>query len=184
MTPKETAMLLATLRAFWSEVVINESTIKGWSWAFEDISYDAAEGAVKQWIRTNKWPPKPAELRELIAEAATDIEPWEAAWAEIVAARKRYGSYVGERWGNQGAQWSSDLIARALRHIGGYQAFCAATFDEEPILRAQFRDAYQRLRAAEVRRVQIGDAGIPADRQIEESTTIMALPVRRTGGAV
>lgn len=158
MNITEATKLVAVLKANYSAATVSPETPMAYLFGLEDLDYETVMRAAKIAIRTMKFMPNAAELRELIAEAATDIQPWETAWNEVTATRKRYGVYIGAKWGNDAGHWSTPFVTDALRVVGGYEAICAATFDEEPTIRAQFRNAYQNARNAAIKRVQMGDA--------------------------
>lgn len=80
------------LRALWPDAPVTEDTVRAWNYAFDDCTDAQVEAAVAAYVKRGKFFPKPAELRELLAEAAVDLIP-EAAWAEVL----RQVSLIGYR---------------------------------------------------------------------------------------
>lgn len=152
--------LVEMLAAAFPKQPLPPQTIAVYARMLRDLDRVAVESAIIGLMATATFFPAIAEIRKAVAEAANDIPDWEVAWDEVTAARRQYGSYIGPRWGNDGGFWSSPLVESALRHVGGYPALCAVTYDDEPTLRAQFRDIYRRSRDAAIKRIQVGAAAL------------------------
>lgn len=85
--------------------------------ALVDLDLDAIRSAANVHVRTQKFFPRPAELREALAGSVEDQT--ELAWAHVLGEVRRVGS-----WGIP--QWPDDATARAaLELFGGWQALCA-----------------------------------------------------------
>lgn len=162
MNRQETATLLLILRTIWPDISASDDTVTAWAWAFDGVPYALAEDAAKRYIRTGKFPPKPAELLELISvqQVAPDLIP-EAAWGEVQAEVRRVGYnrppifHGGRFLDPPQRQFSSPLIAQAVDSIG-WAELC--TSEKPEIVRAQFIKSLAALMGRAVKRVQTGDA--------------------------
>lgn len=180
MNRNEAAKLVAILSAAYPAAQIRPETDIAYHLALSDIPYPVAEQAVAILLRTSKFMPTAAEIREVLAEAATSIAPWESAWDEVADVVHRHGYYLfrhrtSSRHGDW-TGWSSDLIEAAVNHVG-YDNLCMTPLDKLPTLRAQFRDYYQAEAARRKQAVQIGDAALPSG-----TDTLANAPLRRIGG--
>lgn len=181
MNKQETALILRILRTVWPQTRIDEDTITAYTWAFEDQPYELVEDAVKRWIKTGKFFPKPAELLEIISvqTVAPDLVP-EAAWGEVIREARRVGYnrlpvfQNGEFLEPEKPVFSSPLIAQAVEAIG-WGELCTLDDEDKPTVRAQFTKVLTALMTREVKRTQLG-----IDRQpsLPTSTTISALTDR------
>ena len=77
MTYRETARMMAVLQAafpnFYSRAEDRDAAVKIWAAALDDLPYGEAQAAVMRVIRTSRFPPTVAEVRQ----AADDLR-WEA----------------------------------------------------------------------------------------------------------
>lgn len=62
MNERETTQVLAVLSTVWPEKPITPETIQAYHWALEDQPFGAVKQAAGDWVRSEKWFPKPAEL--------------------------------------------------------------------------------------------------------------------------
>lgn len=150
MTIDDAMHLIEMLAAAFPKQRLDERNIAVYARMIEDFDRVEAEAAILHLMATATFFPAIAEVRAAIAEGRTILPIWEDAWDQLITIRKRHGSYVGPRWGNQ-IGWD-DLTDQALRIIGGYESFCAVSFADEGTMRAQFRDAYTNLRK---KRIQV-----------------------------
>jgi len=160
MNRNEAAKLVAILSAAYPQAQTRPEMAAAYFMALSDVPYPAAERAVAVLMRTSKFLPTAAEIREVLTDAVTGIEPWEAAWDELMQTVKQYGSYLhmprnAESWGG----WSDDLVEMAVRHVG-YENVCGADQEDLPTIRAQFRNAYQTEAGRRKKIVQTGDAAL------------------------
>ena len=143
MTRSETAKLVAMLQVLWPGQPVERAMVDVYHAAVGHLPADVAAQAFADAVRTMTFFPKPAEILALADDRASRrLAPVEA-WAEVEGRVRRYGSYVGPRWGNDPGPWSSEAVARALDAVGGYRAVCAS--EDIAIVRAQFLKAYQSL---------------------------------------
>lgn len=112
-----------------------------------DVPEILAEKAIQLLIKTSKFPPTPAEIREAaeyIYRAATGKKQATAedAWAEILDAISHYGSYGKPKLKNEIA---ADYVK------GKWQELCAASSTGITVLHAGFLKFYEN-RASERRK--------------------------------
>jgi hypothetical protein len=130
-----------------------------WCDLFADMDDAVFSAAIKQHVKASKWFPKPAEIFE-IAKKWEDVadggDDWVAAWAAVKSAISRYGAwgtteevarYIGEKLP---ASMADDT--RALVQRFGWRELCGMEVDQESTWRAQFRDAYTRIRTTRIER--------------------------------
>lgn len=185
MTRHETATLLTILRTVWTDIVVTEETVTGWHWVFEDMPYRLVEDAAKRYMRTGKFPPKPAEMLELIGvqQVAPNLIP-EAAWAEVLKEARRVGVnrlplYRGGKIIEPPQrEFSHPAIEEAVQSIG-WKAICLTPEEERSYLRDAFVKTLKALITHEVRNVQTGDAPLP----IEEPALVAIDGGTRKAGA-
>ena len=130
-----------------------------WLELFRDMDDAVYSASIKQHITESKWFPQPAELFAIskkwedIADGGDD---WAAAWAAVKSAISRYGAwgtteevvlYIGEKLPGSMADDTRMIIQRF-----GWRELCAMEIDQESTWRAQFRDAYTRIRTSRMER--------------------------------
>lgn len=148
MTIAETARLIAILKMAWPAHPLEaEQGAAVYHRAMADIPFDLAERAVDEWLRTGKFFPAPAEIRELALRAGVGLPAAEIAWQE---AQRVIGGY---RPGDPAPLWSSRVLEETVNAVG-WSAIKACEADQLGTLRAQFRDTYNAL----LRRVTADDA--------------------------
>nr|WP_195269936.1 replicative helicase loader/inhibitor [Eubacterium sp. 1001713B170207_170306_E7] len=64
MNNVETAKILAVIAAVYSNFAVNDFKQKIWAELLADISYKDASIALKELLKTNKFPPVPSEIIE------------------------------------------------------------------------------------------------------------------------
>lgn len=169
MNKQETAIILRILRSNWPNEKVNEDTVTIWTWAFEDVPYSVVEDAMKRYVKTGKFFPKPAELLEIIGvqNVAPNLIP-EAAWAEVLKEARRVG--VNRLPLYQGGkiippperEFSHPAIDQAVQSVG-WRAICLTPEEERSYLRDAFVKALKALITRDIRNVQTGDAPLPID---------------------
>jgi hypothetical protein len=172
---QETAVMLRVLRSVWPNTEINADTVKAYEWALEDISAADGERAVRTWMRTGKFFPKPAELRELVSRAVLGPDELaEAAWVEVQREIRRVGFnrlpvYRGGRMLERPARrFSSPLIAQAVDSVG-WDVLCMS---EQPAeVRKQFIFTFRALHQRDISALQRGD--------LDQATALASGPVVR-----
>lgn len=142
-------ILVALTTAFPREKVSLETKVQ-YAEHLSDLPPEALEAAARDYIRTARFFPTIADLRERTCERVLGLPSEEIALAQIEArqAWARESEYArGE------APDMHLLVRQALGHVGGAHAFRMTT--EPGILRSQFLKLYRDLRAERVRSMQL-----------------------------
>ena len=138
---KRTALALGPLLVMWPDEAMSEERIAVYVSVLEDIDPELLQAAVRHCIATLRFFPKPAEIRgaafDLRARSEGLPDPM-AAWGEVVSEISRVGSYGSPRF-------SCELIATAVRQVGGFQRLCLS--ENMASDRARFVEAYTQLQA-------------------------------------
>lgn len=161
MTTEETIALVRILRVGWPDIAIDDDTIRFWTWAFEDVTYQDAEDAAKRYIRTGKFVPKPADLLELVATAAVapGLIP-EEAWAEVRREARRVGfnrppTFHNGAFTREEPRFSSPLVARAVDAVG-WELICTGD-NSRGFIEQQFVKTLAAIARHEIRAAQAGE---------------------------
>lgn len=120
MNRDETSRVLAVLTAHWPNYQMPnpEGTLMAYQLGLDDVPYDAAMQAAAKAIKTARFFPTVAELRDLILDKLLDFPSAEEAWAEI----RRGFSYGGIY---REPEWSCLPLAQAVRAIG-WRVLCTS----------------------------------------------------------
>lgn len=121
----------------------DEETVKFWYKMLNDIPYETLSLAVEKWIATEKYPPTPAELRQMASEVSLgDVPDWSLGWQEVMSALSKYGS-----WDIKGATESfSDLTRETVRRLGGFREICnCEDYRQLDVIRGHFRNIYTNI---------------------------------------
>lgn len=163
-----------------------------WCDLFADMDDAVFSAAIKQHVKTSKWFPKPAEIFE-IAKKWEDVadggDDWVSAWSAVKGAISRYGAwgtteevarYIGEKLP---ASMADDT--RALVQRFGWRELCGMEIDQESTWRAQFRDAYTRIRTTRIERQRMPSEvqALIADMARKMNANRLAAPKKREDGA-
>lgn len=137
--PETFMTLYSALVAAFPATIIPPLTAKVFFAALCDIPDDQLAGAVAEWLAHGKRFPYISDLREL---ALAERYPLASeAWGEVKLAFQQYGRH-------EKPVFSHPLIATTVEDIG-WIGMCASDVEDEPIIRAQFRRAYQERMARE-----------------------------------
>ncbi|MBU5669567.1 hypothetical protein KQI68_06900 [Peptoniphilus sp. MSJ-1] len=109
-----------------------------WYELLRDIDGENLLLAVKMYTTTQKFAPKPAEIREMVLKTTTEEKDWTNGWSLVLKSIGKYGIYreaEALRWiGNQ------DPIAEESIRRMGYKSLCES--EDQAAFRANFRQAY------------------------------------------
>lgn len=109
--------------------------------ALADLPVDAVLAAMRQAIRTNRFFPRPVEIRDAVTGSGDDQA--ELAWGAVVSLVRRRGFYNPP----SEVDWPSEAVQRAaLELYGGWQRLCECLPGEGPGLYAaakQFKATYR-----------------------------------------
>lgn len=140
MTQVETAMVIKILEGAYHKV-FDEDQVKAYTVMLEDIPFELAKQAVAKLIKTSKWLPTIAEIREAALELVDPLPPVDLAYEEARQAARSFTPYAPGSY-----EFSHPLIRKAVDIIG----LETLAYSEQPsIVAAQFRSVYERLREAE-----------------------------------
>ena len=114
--------------------------------ALDDIDEVALELAAMEWIKTEKWFPKPAELRTKVSAAYTMDDPIPVLWEEWDSA-------------HHGTGWSKERMLSAISRLrsGGFEATATRWADKIRYMeqdKSTIDVSYYRGIEAEVERLQ------------------------------
>jgi hypothetical protein len=118
--------------------------VEVWHEPLGDLDFGLLEAAACQHCTTSQWFPSLAEIRTAaldLMEPAGLFKSAGEAWEEVRLALSR-GEH-GYRKGHYA--WSSELVERAFRGIGGWHCFSQALMDSVATDRAHFIRAYNEL---------------------------------------
>jgi len=111
--------------------------IRGYRVGLEGPSVEEVEAACEKALRSERFMPPPAALRDLAG--ATDEAAATRAWDEVVNAIRSVGSY-------RGPTFADPLIAPAVHRCGGWTHVCGLGGDElHKWLRRTFLEEYAAL---------------------------------------
>lgn len=64
MTRSETAELLGMIVVAYEKITIIEAKLNLWTELLQDVDYEKAVGALKNYVKDNRFPPTIADIRE------------------------------------------------------------------------------------------------------------------------
>lgn len=136
-----------------------------WLDEFKDVEEPLFQSAVRQHIREGEWFPRISEIWKQIRkleDIADGGDDWSAAWSAVKGALSRYGAWgtSEEVWAYFGDKLPAAMAddTRTIVQRFGWRELCAMQNDQEATWRAQFREAYGRVRTTRVEQ-----RGRPAD---------------------
>ncbi len=151
MTPSETMKLVTMLKATYPRPEIGADTVMAYCELLGDLEYPVALEACRRLCKTRKFLPTPAEIRELVAEASTQLSSPDEAWAEVLRMTSKVG-YI------RVPQFSNPAITKAVESIG-WKTICASELIA--VERKQFMGAYEVQRAKMVEVANVGALMLP-----------------------
>lgn len=178
MSPKESRELAESLFAHYPSVRPTELMRAAYASALEGMDREVAQAAIIRLTRTSKWCPSVAELcSAVVANAKGERRTGEEAYAELMAAVRRYG----RSYGGEGApQFDDPLIERCLGVWGSWNALCDSPA-HDPAGRARFVELYDDL-TARSRRELVLPAGArenASERRLRPGKRVAGLGQRR-----
>lgn len=117
---------------------ISPATLAAYEMALDDVPAAALEVAVRSALKSCKFMPNAAELREL-AGGKTSAENALVAWAAVDRATSEVGGY-------KSPDFADPVVNATIRNMGGWERFCTATVTEfDTWLRKEFLRVYELL---------------------------------------
>jgi hypothetical protein len=161
MDKNETARLLSVLQAAWPNYAAPnpDATVAAYQLGLDDVPYEAAMAAAREWIKTGRFFPTASELRTIIAEKCLGMPSPEDAWAEVMDGAK-HGIYGGQ------PGWSCRAIGEAVAAIG-WRTICLTDVTRTDLMRG-FTEVY----------------GVYRDRSMKGADLARLWSERRSDGAL
>lgn len=138
---KDFAKAIEYLIAIYPEMEkqFNSQTTQGvWYDLLKDIDKRTLLLAIKTYATTQKFAPKPSQIREMAIMTTKEIKDWTEGWDLVLKSIGRFGSYRE----SEALDWirkQDEMAAESIRRLG-YKNLCLA--DDQMAVRANFRQAY------------------------------------------
>lgn len=144
MTFDEFKVLVKGMKAVYTSpnFLPDGDSIKIWFRMLQDLPYELANLSVQKYMLTNKFPPTIADIREVSANAMTNVSDWSEAWGKVV---KCFGLF-GADGIKEVEQYLDPVTFEAVKRMG-WKDMCMS--DAPDVLRAQFRQIYQQVSVKE-----------------------------------
>jgi hypothetical protein len=139
MNDEQFVSVAATLRAAYpsNNFLTTKDSISIWHEMLQDLPYEVAQAAAKEYIGTSQYPPTIAEIRaKSLSYTHKPVMDYGEAWGTVLKAIRKYG-YMEE----VSALESLDEITRKCVERLGYQNICHD--EDEAATRANFRMIYE-----------------------------------------
>ena len=121
------------------EKQFNSQTTQGvWFDLLKDIDGKTLLLAIKIYASTEKFAPKPSEIREMAIMTTRETRDWTEGWDLVLRSIGRFGTYRE----SEALDWirkQDETAAESIRRLG-YKNLCEA--DDQMTVRANFRQAY------------------------------------------
>lgn len=151
MDKKEFSMYAMAIRTYYpkEQILPNQQAMELWYRELQDIPYDVAEAALRQWVSTNKWSPSIAEIREMASTVQHgSIPDWGDGWEQVLLAIRKFGTYrIPE------AMESFDPLTRQCVERLGFRNICMS--ENIAADRANFRMVYEQLATRKAKEQQM-----------------------------
>jgi hypothetical protein len=141
--------LVAELAAAFPRQPVTADNVRAYARALDDLPLTVLTATVRELVRTSRFFPTVAEIREAAAERTLGL-PSEAEALEQVEIRARWA----RDHDGQETPFVHPLVGAAVDHVGGW--FALRTTDRPDVLRGQLLRLYREGRAAAVREFQVG----------------------------
>lgn len=150
MNRAEAMRVFALLQAAYPRQELPDSTELVYASALADLDVVAVERAALALIRTSRWFPTIAEIREQVAEDLTGLPEAEMAWAEVREAIGKYGLDQTR------PPWSCEEIGEAVR-VMGWRTLCTA--EKIGLERERWLKTYEKARRRRLRQITAPEDG-------------------------
>lgn len=141
MTKKEFATFAAAMKTYYPKenLLPNAQAAELWFIELQDLPYEVAMIALRQYVHTSKWSPTIADLRERAAGITLGEAPdWGEAWQKVQNADRWYGMYREE----EAVETLDELTRETVKRLG-FQNICLS--ENAVADRARFKDIYEQL---------------------------------------
>lgn len=132
---------------------LDEEIIKMWLSFFKENTTEEFKQAINEHIKTSKYFPTIADIKELIASKKVATMPKaEDEWNKVIELIHKYGSYQM----NKALEEMNEYTRYIVSHIG-YIRICNADADEQTWNKKSFITEYNELKDKEIENLQIGN---------------------------
>lgn len=135
----EMTAILTSFAASYQNFPVTEARVEAWLLGCSQHALETLKAAAVVYIKTEKWPPTPADVNRIISEmsrpACEQITAGEA-WGLLMDSISRFGSYRKE----DALEWfrkNNPRLAHCIA-IMGWKEICMWQLDDEPANRAHF----------------------------------------------
>lgn len=116
----------------------SQTTQRVWYELLEDLDGRTLLLAIKTYASTEKFAPKPSQIREMALMTTRETRDWTEGWDLVLRSVGRFGTYRE----SEALDWirkQDETAAESIRRLG-YKNLCEA--DDQMTVRANFRQAY------------------------------------------
>lgn len=148
MTELEALKLVKIIQSAYPRQEFPEDTVRIYALSLADLPAKLGQQAVMELIRTSKWTPTIAEIRQRAAEIGRPMPAVDEAWSEAQRAARGFKPGV-----LMDVHWSTDEVAEAVAAIGGLWGIAMTSRPE--VLQRQFTETYNALRQRRLDQLQV-----------------------------
>lgn len=148
MTELEALKLVKIIQSAYPRQEFPEDTVRIYALSLADLPAKLGQQAVMELVRTSKWTPTIAEIRQRAAEIGRPMPAADEAWAEVQRVAREFAPGVA-----LDVQWSSDLVAEAVAMTGGLWGIAMTTRPDE--VQRRFATTYQAMRERRLEQLQV-----------------------------
>lgn len=170
MTQTEVSKLVAVLAAHYPTAKLSRDNLMAYERALADLDYQLAQSAVERIVRTSRFFPSIAEIREACTLKTTGpTRTGVEAYAELMLAVRRHGRTYGEE---EAPKFKDPIIAKCLGIWGSWNSLCNSPTDDAAG-RARFVELYDSLAKSQRQDVVAGRA-LSAQGNVVEINRLIA----------
>lgn len=131
---------------------LDKETLTMWLSFFKNNSVEEFKQAMNEHIKTSRYFPTVADIKERIAsKKVEDMPKAEDEWNKVIDLVHKYGSYQM----NKALKELSDYTRYVVSHVG-YTRICNADADEQIWNKKTFIAEYNELKSANIELLQLG----------------------------
>lgn len=181
MTKQEFATFTAAMKTYFPKESLfpNQQAMELWYMELQDLPYNVAMMALREYVHTSKWSPSIAEIREIAAGVTNGKTPdWGEGWQAVQKAIRHMGMHREEE-----AMAAMDEITRDAVKRLGYQNLCLS--ENVTADRARFKDIYEQIAERRKRDAQLPEAlrlAIQEAQKTHPAVSMAAEKMKMIGG--
>lgn len=144
MDKQRFAALFAGLSSVYGDKIPHTNAcLNVWYASLADLDYKAVETAVLRYIQTEKFAPKPADIREIVLHASSTNKDGDAGASFEIAmsAVRRFGysrAGAAQKWLDENYPLTGAVVERV-----GFKSICDSPIDSRGVLLGQFMKIYK-----------------------------------------